>query len=438
MFKDFQIELIIRFTKMKPVNLFFPKSPTAHMELRPARIPRLATSTSQRFPTLWIGLILLICLGTLPATAQSRLSSSQIRSEVSRLSSNDQRQDLRLYNLEKDVDYLQKKVSYHPRGPSSTSAKAPLAPLPTATTYIVRPGDTVWRIAMNHRVSPGEIMQLNGLKSDAVNVGQPLKIPAKGSVPPAPIKSTPTPTPSKPNTTSTPKPSLPSGSTHTIQKGETFSQIAQHYGVSQNALKQANPQVNPNVIIIGSKLNLPSGTQAKAGPTAPATPVAAKPTTPSNGAQRHTVRPGDTLSSIASSYGVSATAVQRANTLANPDRLSIGQVLAIPSGGTTAQAQTPAPNTPTNPVVKTTPPSYPSTALTNTPNPAPVSPGPAPQSNPRGVLSYRVHSTDTLESIAATFGTTPDQIRELNRKPAGSKVTTDEEILVPAMGAVSL
>jgi spore germination protein YaaH len=80
-------------------------------------------------------------------------------------------------------------------------------------------------------------------------------------------------------------------------------------------------------------------------------------------------------------------------------------------------------------------------ASTNTPSPtlnSKISPGPAPQTNPRGVLSYRVHSTDTLESIASTFGTTPDKIRELNRKPANSKVTTDEEILVPAMAAVSL
>ena len=365
-----------------------------------------------------------------PASAQSRVSTGQLRSEVSRINANDQRQDLRLYNLEKDVDYLQKKVSYNPRGPSSVSAKSPAQTVPTHTTYTVRPGDTVWRIAMNHRVSPGEIMQLNGLKSDQVNKGQTLKIPAKGSVPSSPSKSTA----AKSNSTPAPKPSVASGGTHTIQKGETFSQIAQQHGISQTALKQANPQVNPDVIIVGAKLNLPSGTKAKTVSTPP-TPTPAEPTTTTTtGSQRHTVRPGETLSSIASSYGVSATSLQRSNTLANPDRLSIGQVLTIPSGGSAS----PARSTPPAPSPKTPTPSYPNSLTTNTPSPAPVSPGPAPQTNPRGVLSYRVHSTDTLESIASTFGTTPEKIRELNRKPAGSKVTTDEEILVPAMGAVSL
>jgi hypothetical protein len=58
--------------------------------------------------------------------------------------------------------------------------------------------------------------------------------------------------------------------------------------------------------------------------------------------------------------------------------------------------------------------------------------------NPRGVLSYRVHSNDTLESIASTFGTTPDKIREFNRKPANAKFAPNEEILIPSVGAVSL
>lgn len=371
--------------------------------------------------------------------AQSKLSSSQVRSEVSRLSANDQRQDLRLYSLEKDVDYLQRRGAYSPRGPSSASAKAPVDTLPTATTYVVRPGDTVWRIAMNHRVSPGEIIQLNGLKSDTVTTGQTLKIPAKGAI--QPPQSFAVSTTSKPASASPSKSST--GGTHTIQSGETFSQIAQKYSISQTALKQANPKVNPNVIIVGSKLNLPSGSTSKTTPAV--SPPAPSNSTPAIASttetQRHTVRSGDTLSSIASAYHVSTSSILRSNTLDNPDRLKIGQIITIPSG--TPQSQ-PAVSTTTkapasNPIASA--PSYPPSTLTSTPSPAfnsKVSPGPAPQANHRGVLSYRVHSTDTLESIASTFGTTPDKIRELNRKPANSKVAPDEEILVPAMGAVSL
>ena len=45
---------------------------------------------------------------------------------------------------------------------------------------------------------------------------------------------------------------------------------------------------------------------------------------------RHFVRPGDTLSSIARSYGTSVGAIAAANHLPNPNRIRVGQVLYIP------------------------------------------------------------------------------------------------------------
>ncbi len=57
----------------------------------------------------------------------------------------------------------------------------------------------------------------------------------------------------------------------------------------------------------------------------------------------HTVRAGETLSSIARRYGVSVNDVARANDLADPDRLEIGQPLAIPTAsaaGTRTEAST--------------------------------------------------------------------------------------------------
>jgi len=47
----------------------------------------------------------------------------------------------------------------------------------------------------------------------------------------------------------------------------------------------------------------------------------------------HTVRAGETLSSIGLRYGVSANAIAAANGLANPNYIYVGQVLTIPSGG---------------------------------------------------------------------------------------------------------
>ena len=44
----------------------------------------------------------------------------------------------------------------------------------------------------------------------------------------------------------------------------------------------------------------------------------------------HTVRPGETLSTIAAAYGASVKKVIEVNQLKNPDRLSVGQTLFIP------------------------------------------------------------------------------------------------------------
>jgi LysM repeat protein len=54
----------------------------------------------------------------------------------------------------------------------------------------------------------------------------------------------------------------------------------------------------------------------------------------------YTVQSGDTLGAIAAVYGVSVEALAAANSIADPSRISIGQVLVIPKAGQ-APAATP-------------------------------------------------------------------------------------------------
>lgn len=52
----------------------------------------------------------------------------------------------------------------------------------------------------------------------------------------------------------------PSGRTHTVERGETLSQIARQHGVSLSALIAANPQIlNPNLIYPDQTIHLPGG-----------------------------------------------------------------------------------------------------------------------------------------------------------------------------------
>lgn len=59
------------------------------------------------------------------------------------------------------------------------------------------------------------------------------------------------------------------------------------------------------------------------------------------GGERHTVRPGDTLGSIAARNHTTVRALAAANGVADPDRILVGQVLVIP-GASTGSSATPA------------------------------------------------------------------------------------------------
>jgi len=62
-----------------------------------------------------------------------------------------------------------------------------------------------------------------------------------------------------------------STSTHTVERGETLSQIARDNGVSLQALIAANPQIsNPNLIHVGDRVNVPAANGSAATDTATA------------------------------------------------------------------------------------------------------------------------------------------------------------------------
>lgn len=109
-----------------------------------------------------------------------------------------------------------------------------------------------------------------------------------------------------------------------IQPGDTMSKIAAKYGVSLSALEKANPQVkNPNLIYAGEALNIPGKSDSFGG----------SPSKPS-GTGTYTVRSGDSMSRIASSHGVSLSALERANPqVKNPNLIYPGEKLNIPGGG---------------------------------------------------------------------------------------------------------
>lgn len=60
------------------------------------------------------------------------------------------------------------------------------------------------------------------------------------------------------------------------------------------------------------------------------------------GPMRHTIKSGDTISSLAKHYGVPAAAILRANPGLTPSRLALGKVVLIPSAGSVSAPAAPA------------------------------------------------------------------------------------------------
>jgi LysM repeat protein len=137
-------------------------------------------------------------------------------------------------------------------------------------------------------------------------------------------------------------PALAADTSYTVQPGDTLFRIALRFGVTVQAIAQANHIVNPDLIYVGQVLTIPTG-----GGTPPPPGPAPTPTPPPPGGQTlYTVQPGDTLFRIALRFGVTVQAIAQANNIGNLNLIYVGQVLIIPTGGGSPPPPNPTPGPP--------------------------------------------------------------------------------------------
>jgi len=125
---------------------------------------------------------------------------------------------------------------------------------------------------------------------------------------------------------------------HKVRRGETVGAIASRYGVRVSDISRANGLKNANRVYVGQSLLIPgrSGSSTHVAAISGRTRTDAK-TVPST----HTVRGGDTLSSIAARYGTSVGELQRKNGISG-SKIVVGQKLRVSGTGSapaTAKAQ---------------------------------------------------------------------------------------------------
>jgi N-acetylmuramoyl-L-alanine amidase len=129
---------------------------------------------------------------------------------------------------------------------------------------------------------------------------------------------------------------------HTVQPGETLWSIAAANNFTTRALAAANGLSEDAQVVAGATIQIPSETEAATAlqgtaPAATATGTAPVP----QGA--YTVRPGDTLSGIAATSGVTVGQLAWMNGLDPAQSLLIGTALKLPTGAPAAAPAEPQP-----------------------------------------------------------------------------------------------
>ncbi|EEP7701307.1 1,4-beta-N-acetylmuramoylhydrolase [Listeria monocytogenes] len=277
------------------------------------------------------------------------------------------------YNL---TQYDSGKTTGENSGSTGNSSNTGNTNTSNAKIYTVVKGDSLWRIANNHKVTVANLKAWNNLKSDFIYPGQKLKVSAGSTT-----SDTNT---SKPSTgTSTSKPSTGTSTNakvYTVVKGDSLWRIANNNKVTIANLKAWN-NLKSDFIYPGQKLKVSAGSTSNTNTSKPSTNTnTSKPSTNTN-AKVYTVAKGDSLWRIANNNKVTIANLKAWNNLKS-DFIYPGQKLKVSAGSTTnTNTAKPSTNNPNNSTVKT----------------------------------YTVKKGDSLWAISRQYKTTVDNIKAWNK-----------------------
>ncbi len=203
----------------------------------------------------------------------------------------------------------------------------------------------------------------------------------------------------------------PADITYTVQRGDTLFGLALRFGVTVQAIMQANG-LTSSLIFVGQQLIIPTtsggGTSAGTAGSGSVGPCG----------KTYTVQRGDTLRVIAGKCRTTVTAIAALNSLTNVNLIFVGQVLKMPTvpGGTSGSTGTSG----------------------NAPIPTVSAPAitPAPGQCP---AIYTVQRGDTLKIIADKCGVTAQAIIANNTLPNPNLIFVGQQISIPGgMGSGSV
>ena len=255
----------------------------------------------------------------------------QIRNDLSQTNS-------RVSSLEGDVKTIQSSpvfsTPHYPFQQQAQNQGTQSSPTLTSKSHIVSGGETLSSISRQYKIGIDRLISENKiLDPNALQIGQKIFIPAQKGHPAIQRQEEDTP------------PINPNADHHIVTSGDTLNRIAKRYGVSTDSIVSANSLKNPNNIIIGQRITLPGEPIQSSTPTSNV-PEQQLPKEES-GVTQNTENPeeivapeghgfyqvvnGDTLQSIAISFGTNADELRRLNKLSvDKNSLHIGDYILVP------------------------------------------------------------------------------------------------------------
>ena len=190
------------------------------------------------------------------------------------------------------------------------------------THHIVAPGETLAGLAARYKTTDMTLRMLNGLSSSALIPGADLRVPNGSSELPAKVLRAAARVDGPAPAIRTARPQV-----HVVRRGESFWSIAQRNNIDVKTLMRLNGKRPGQTLMPGERLVVANAATSgsRNNRTGRNNPVE------SGSVQRvtHTVRSGDTLSSIARRYGVTAGQIAAWNDIKVAGVLRPGQKLAI-------------------------------------------------------------------------------------------------------------
>lgn len=182
------------------------------------------------------------------------------------------------------------------------------------STYTVKSGDSVWKIAHECGMSMNELVSLNGIKNNLIFPGQVLKVKAGAKAENV----------SKSETSGSKNQNAASNggsSTYTVKSGDSVWKISHEHGMSMDELKSLNG-LKDNLIIPGQVLKV----KETSSNTKQTIKTSTKETTEAGAT--YVVKSGDSLWAVANKQGLTVAELKRINGLSS-DTIYVGQRLKV-------------------------------------------------------------------------------------------------------------